>query len=108
MPYEYRKLSPAERKAILKERKEKGYPLHAPPHPFREEGTYFITAAVYEHQHILRTPERLTEFETLLLQNFQSVGAVIIAWVILANHYHILLTIEKFEIVSEYLLKNLG
>ena len=103
MPYEYRKLSPEERKAILEERKEKGYPFHAPPHPFREEGTYFITAANYEHQKILRTPDRLTEFESLLLQNFQNVGAEIVAWVILPNHYHILLAIEKFEIISAVL-----
>lgn len=103
MPYEYRKLSLLERKEILEERKKQGYPLHAPPHPFREEGTYLITAATYEHQHILLTPERRTEFEGLLLESFQDVGAVIIAWVILPNHYHVLLSVETLEIISDVL-----
>ncbi len=103
MPYEYRKLSPAQRKEILEERKIQGYPLHAPPHPFREEGTFLITAANYEHEPALQTPERRTEFETLLLTSFQDVGAKIIAWVILPNHYHLLVTIEAFEIISDLL-----
>ncbi len=103
MPYDYRKLTPAERKKILDERRKQGYPLHAPPHPFREEGTYLITAANYEHKHILQTPERRTLFESLLLESFQDVGAVITAWVILPNHYHILLSVEIFEIISDVL-----
>ncbi len=103
MPYEYQKLSPQERKEILEERKEQGYPLHSPPHPFRHEGTYLITAANYKHQHILENSERRTQFETLLLQSFLEAGAEVIAWVILTNHYHILLTVEKFVIISDIL-----
>lgn len=70
MPYEYRKLSLLERKEILEERKKRGYPLHSPPHPFRDEGTYLITAANYEHQHIMENPERRTNFEALWLKSF--------------------------------------
>ena len=40
MPYEYRKLTPEEREAVLRQRRECGYPRHAPPHPFREAGRY--------------------------------------------------------------------
>ena len=103
MPYEYRKLSSSERKEILEERKKQGYPLHAPPHPFREEGTYLITAANYEHQHILANPKRRTAFERLLLKSFQKKDTEIIAWVILTNHYHLLLNVEGFEIISNLL-----
>ncbi len=103
MPYEYRKLSLQERKKFLKERKERGYPLHSPPHPFRHEGTYFITAANYEHQHILQDTERRANFEMMLLQSFLEIGSEIIAWVILTNHYHLLLSVEKFQIISDIL-----
>jgi hypothetical protein len=49
MPYRYRTLSPEEQRAIVRRRHERGYPLHAPPHPFREAGSYLITAANFEH-----------------------------------------------------------
>ena len=49
MPYEYRKLSPQEREEIVRYRNEKGYPLHAPPHPFCDAGAYLISAANFEH-----------------------------------------------------------
>jgi len=101
--YEYRKLSPQERREILTERKQQGFPLHAPPHPFRHGGTYLITAANYEHQHILKNAERRSQVENLLLQSFLEIGAKIIAWVILTNHYHLLLSIEKFDPISEIL-----
>jgi hypothetical protein len=68
MPYEYRKLSPSEREEIVRYRQERGYPLHAPPHPFREAGYYLITAAKHEHAPIMDSPLRRTEFEIFLLQ----------------------------------------
>lgn len=103
MPYEYRKLSPEERKKVLEERKKQGYPLHAPPHPFRHEGTYLITAANYEHKHLLNGAKRRTDFELLLLQSFLETGVDVVAWVILTNHYHLLLTVKKFATISNVL-----
>ncbi|MBT7070711.1 MAG: hypothetical protein HN975_07465 [Anaerolineae bacterium] len=82
MPYEYQKLSLQERKALLEECKKQGYPLHSPHHPFRHEGTYLITAANYNHQHILENPERRTKLESLLLQSFLEIGVEVVAWVI--------------------------
>jgi hypothetical protein len=41
MPYEYSKLSPEEREELLRIRRERGYPLHAPPHPYRDEALLF-------------------------------------------------------------------
>lgn len=100
MPYEYRKLSQKERESIVEARKQRGYPLHAPPHPFREGGTYLITAANFEHKAIMAHPERRTEFQEVLLNGFREIHAEIIAWVILCNHYHILVTIESLDLVS--------
>ena len=103
MPYEYRKLSPAEREEIVEFRKQQGYPLHAPPHPFREKGTYMITAANFEHMAIMASPERRSKFQDVLLNGFREIKAEIIGWVILPNHYHVLVNVESLDFVSNLL-----
>ena len=100
MPYEYRKLSPKEREEIVHYRRQHGYPLHAPPHPFREAGAYLISVANFEHKAVMKTPARRTEFETLLLNALQEIANELIAWVVLPNHYHILMSIHTFDDVS--------
>ena len=103
MPYEYRKLSPKDREEIVKYRKAHGFPLHAPPHPFRGAGACLITAANFEHQTIMISPERRTEFETRLLNSIKEIAEDIIAWVVLTNHYHVLLTIQSLNDISAML-----
>jgi putative transposase len=103
MPYEYRKLSLKKREELVEDRKQRGYPLHAPPHPFRETGVYLITAANFEHQAIMLSPQRRTEFQKILLDGFLEINAEIIGWVILANHYHILVSVESLHLVSNLL-----
>lgn len=76
------------------------YPLHAPPHPYRESGYYLLTAANYEHAWVMETPDRRTEFETRLLKAFHEIEAEVAGWVILANHYHILAGVGSLEQVS--------
>ncbi|MBM3124421.1 MAG: transposase [Chloroflexi bacterium] len=100
MPYEYRKLSPKEREEIVELRRQKGYPLHAPPHPFRGIGSYLITAANFEHKDVMDSPERRTEFQEILLGGFREIEAEIVGWVILPNHYHVLATVETLDRVS--------
>ena len=51
-----------------------------------------ISAACYEHHEILCTAERLSEFSTALLCGLQGeLKAEVQGWVILPNHYHLLL-----------------
>lgn len=100
MSYEYRKLSPKEREEIVNYRSERGYPLHAPPHPFREAGAYLISAANFEHKAIMKTPKRRTEFEILLLKAMKEIADEIVAWVVLPNHYHVLLYVQSLDHVS--------
>ena len=101
MPYEYRKMTPEEREAVLRLRRVRGYPLHGPPHPIRDAGSYLITAATYEHQHILTTKERRTDFEARLLEQCQAMSAQVFAWIVLPNHYHVLLGVESLEPLSK-------
>lgn len=86
MPYEYRKMTQAEREEVLRQRRENGYPLHSPPHPFRDAGYYFISAANFEHAHIMQSAERRTEFEGRLVLALQKINADLAGWVILPNH----------------------
>lgn len=61
-PYAYRKMTPEEREEVVRIRKERGYPLHAPPHPIREGGYYFITCVNFEHRPIMMDASRREEF----------------------------------------------
>lgn len=100
MPYEYRKLSPKEREEIVNYRRQRGYPLHAPPHPFRGAGAYLISAANFEHRSIMSSPKRRTEFETQVVNSIKEITEEIIAWVVLPNHYHVLVGIQSLDDVS--------
>jgi len=100
MSYEYRKLTPKEREEIVHYRSERGYPLHAPPHPFREAGAYLISVANFEHRAIMKSPERRTEFEMRLLNILQEIADDLIAWVILRNHYHFLTLVQSLDHIS--------
>ena len=100
MPYEYRSLTTQEQKEIVKQRRERGYPLHSPPHPYRCEGYYLITAANYNHQPVMDAPQRRTDFEYRLLQILQDAEIEIAGWVILPNHYHVLVGVHALEQIT--------
>ena len=100
MPYEYRKLSPQEREEIVNYRHAHGYPLHAPPHPFRGAEAYLISAANFEHRAIMNSLSRRTELETCLLKLMKEIAEDLIAWVVLSNHYHVLIAVQSLDRVS--------
>ena len=100
MPYEYRRMTPEERQEVLRQRRERGYPLHAPPHPFRQAGKYLLSAANFEHATIMSSPDRRTDFEARLIAAVYDLGADVFGWVILPNHYHILVGIEHLDDIS--------
>ena len=89
--YDYRHMTPAERAAVVAERKAQGRPWHGPPHLELGRDRYILTAACYEHQDILAAPARLSEFADALLPGLQrELGAIVWGWVVLPNHYHLL------------------
>ena len=101
--YDYRKMTPAERQEILRQRRERGFPLHAPPHFRGLAGEYLITAACYEHRHIFAAPDALSYLTNEVLSALIEAGLEYSAWVFLPNHYHVLLTAPDLAIVSETL-----
>jgi len=97
--YNYRSMSPQERRRIVEARRAKHQPWHAPPH-WALEGSdaYLISSACYEHAPIIGTsPERLTECEQDLLSILQSSGNEVYAWCILPNHYHAVLKSQSIK-----------
>jgi putative transposase len=100
MPYQHRKLSLKEREEIINYRRAHRYPLHAPPHPFREAGAYLISAANFEHQAIMQSSQRRMEFEAQLLNSLKEIADDLIAWVVLPNHYHMLIRVQSLDHIS--------
>jgi putative transposase len=88
--YEYRQLTPEEQAEIVQQRLAKGYPPHRPPHPIQNQSFYLLTAACYEHQCHINSEERRKRLLDLLFERFVDVGIELRGWVILPNHYHVL------------------
>ncbi|OCR01788.1 transposase [Oscillatoriales cyanobacterium USR001] len=99
--YEYRKLSAEEKAELVRERRSRGFPPHEPPHPVVDKTFYLLTAACYEHRCYLNSEVRRQELIDLLFEAFIQVGMEIQAWVILPNHYHLLIRITEFEELSK-------
>ena len=90
--YEWRKMTPEQREHALKLRKQKGYPWHSPPHRVGKTDYYHLHATCFEHKPIIgTTPERLSEFTERLLETMKQFLAIVFAWCVLPNHYHLLI-----------------
>jgi putative transposase len=91
--YDYRQMTSDERAKVLAMRKAQGRPWHAPPHFGQTRGVYMVSAACYEHLPIMTGDLRRAEWERALMDTLGliSPGELDIrAWVVLPNHYHLL------------------
>ena len=95
--YEYRKLTPHERAELVKERLRLGYPPHSPPHLGVDNTLYLLTATCYNHTDYMHCEERRKIVLDSLFELFITNGMEIHAWVVLPNHYHILVKVEEFK-----------
>lgn len=95
--YEYRKLTPEQRKRLIEDRKALGQPPHSPPHPIQDQSFYLLSAACYEHRPHMRESVRRTQLLESLFIEFSARGNEILAWVMLSNHYHLLVHVTAFE-----------
>jgi putative transposase len=91
--YRYRTLTPEQQRAIVAERRARGFPWHGPPH-LEAPGEYrIVTAACFEHRHILDTDVRLEWFAGELHKTLSDLSVPCAAWCVLPNHYHVLVRI---------------
>ena len=104
--YNWRKMTKQEQTITLQSRKQCKYPWHCPPHiDCDAKKWYIISAACYEHKHIIgQKDDRMLEIEQELINICNKHESNLCVWCILPNHYHILV---ETEAVSG-LLKELG
>jgi putative transposase len=101
--YEYRKLTPEQRREIVRERLARGYPPHSPPHPVRDQLHYLLSAACYGHACHMDSPSRRKELLDELFDVLVSQGVELRAWVVLPNHYHLLASVPDFDVLGDCL-----
>jgi putative transposase len=90
--YLWRQLTPKQREGLLTWRKERGNPWHSPPpRPNFGHLRFLISAACFEHRHLIgESPGRIEDFSHDLLAVFSAHASQTFAWCVLPNHYHTL------------------
>jgi len=88
--YDYRRMTPEQRMAVVESRRARGFPWHKPPHPNLGPGWYFITAATFEHRMHFQKSNELSALESRLLDALRQANFTCGGWVVLPNHYHML------------------
>ncbi len=71
----------------------KEYP-HNPPHLYREDSKYFITATTYKKNHYFITDESKQILLDSILKTFSKFNWIVEDWVILDNHYHLMVEVK--------------
>lgn len=98
-------MSAEDRRIVLRERRLQQVPWHGPPHYESDSQVYLITAACYEHRHIIGySPTRIASFEADLVAVSLSTSQQLFAWNLLPNHYHLLVHAADIKV----LLSELG
>ena len=95
--YGYRRMTEAQRREVVALRVSRGFPLHRPPHPDLGSGWYFITGACFEHQKHFSKPQELTALQRRLFEAIAEINAECGGWVVLPNHYHLLVKLSQVE-----------
>jgi putative transposase len=92
--YAWRKWTQEMRDEVLRRRKLLSRPWHGPPHfTGQQTSQYLITGTCYEHAPIIGSSmERMDDFVKQMQHACEELGAVVHAWCVLPNHYHLLAT----------------
>jgi putative transposase len=104
--YRWRSWTPEQRQAILKQRRERHHPCHSPAHLASDRTTYYmITAACFEHHPVIGfSDQRIAEFSNELCNLLHDNCRALLAWVVLPNHYHVLVDAPELK----HTLRQLG
>jgi len=101
--YVYRTLTPEQKAEVLRYRRLMGYPLHRPPHWRESEGLFLITAANYEHKAYFNTDDERAALFEMLMSELQAAEIPCHAWIVLPNHYHLLVECYPLAVISPVL-----
>jgi putative transposase len=96
--YLWRRLNKKQREELLEFRQFNDRPWHSPQHQTSQNGRYLLTAACYEHCHIVGlNPKRLADFSEQLLKALEVDCEEVYAWCVLPNHYHAVILTRKLS-----------
>lgn len=95
--YDYRKWNDQQRREVVADRRFRNFPCHQPPHVKATKEYRIVTGTCFEHRPFLDSPQRLDWFENTLLTSLKSASYEVRSWVVLPNHYHLLLKIPDIE-----------
>jgi putative transposase len=104
--YVYRELRPEQKAEVLRYRALRGHPLHSPPHVQDCSGWFLITAATFEHRPHFERPEERKQLLNRLFHELAAAGVQFGGWVVLPNHYHLLLHCDPLARVAEPLRRS--
>ena len=77
-------------------------PFHNPPHLYLDETVYFITASTLNKNHYFDTDNKKRILKDKLVETIQRLNYLLYAWVILENHYHLLIKTNKGKDLSKF------
>ncbi len=99
--YHYRKLTRKKKVEIRHQRQAKGFPLHAPPHFRNVDGWFLITAATYKHKRYFHTDVERAWILDELRKELPDNNITMSGWVVLPNHYHLLVKCQPLSVISQ-------
>jgi putative transposase len=80
--------------------------IHAPAHYFESHATYIVTAGTLKKEHLINSDQKKECVLTNLRQEIEKYKWELLAWVILINHYHILLKASDHASSLAQLIRN--
>src|SRR4051812_22104983 len=78
---------------------------HAPVHRTSNPGWYFITAGTYLKRDYLREDKRRYDFVVLLKRLASELSIELQAWVVMVNHYHVMIRSTLADSVLPFIRK---
>ena len=77
---------------------------HVPTHRILESGTYIITAGTFEKEKFFYDSIRLNMLYGLMLETAEWFKISLNAWALMANHYHIIVSVESPETLKKFIV----
>ncbi len=68
--------------------------IHRPPHLFLNNADYFISCRTFKRQHFFNSNDEMKVLKNRIDLTVSKYKVKLFAWVILSNHYHVLLEIK--------------
>jgi len=79
--------------------------IHRPPHVYLDDMRYFITAGTFRKKCLWNTKAKIQWLSSLLCEISGRYNINLYAWIILPNHYHLLLKTSRGEELVKFFRK---